>query len=158
MDNFINTAKALAEKEHATQQYGTYPYMKHINDVVANIKTVTNDVELIAAAYLHDIIEDTTVTYSDITQMFNTRIADLVWAVTGEGSSRTEQMASAIKKIAVTPGSELIKSADRLANATASKIENKMDLYQRYKNEHINLAPVLGNNALAQQLLVLFKE
>lgn len=41
---------------------------------------LTNDEEILAAALLHDTIEDTGVTYEDLKQEFGTRVADLVLA------------------------------------------------------------------------------
>jgi len=151
-------AQALATQAHREQKYGDKPYVAHLADVVRRVKQITDDPEVIAAAWLHDTIEDTTVTYGDVERGFGKNVADMVWAVTGVGQNRAEKMANAIEKIAQTPGSELVKSADRLSNAAASKDEKKMKLYNRYKDEHTNLSPVLGNNALAQELVRLFAD
>lgn len=156
--NLEASAKALASHAHRHQKYGERPYVTHLADVVRRVKTITQDPEVIAAAWLHDTIEDTQVTYSDIENEFGKNVADMVWAVTGVGHDRAAKMANAIEKIAKTPGSELVKSADRLSNAAASKAEKKMKLYQRYKDEHTNLSPVLGNNELAQELVRLFAD
>lgn len=152
------SAKAMALIAHRNQKYGDQPYFNHLADVVKRVKTITQDPEVICAAWLHDTVEDTEVTIDEIKQQFGANVAAMVWAVTGEGPDRTSQMASAIAKIAQTPGAELVKSADRLSNASASKAEKKMKLYQRYKDEHANLSPVLGNNALAQELIKLFQD
>ena len=154
--NLEASAKALASHAHRDQKYGKQPYVNHLADVVRRVKTITQDPEVICAAWLHDIIEDTQVTYGDVERQFGTNVAKMVWAVTGVGHDREAKMANAIEKIARTPGSELVKSADRLSNASASKAEKKMKLYQRYKDEHTNLSPVLGNNELAQELVRLF--
>ena len=154
--DMVSRAKALAIKAHKDQKYGKQPYVVHLNDVVTRVQTITQDPEVIAAAWLHDIVEDTQITIDDIKSQFGDNVAAMVWAVTGVGADRAAQMANAIEKIAQTPGSELVKSADRLSNAAASKSEKKMKLYQRYKDEHNNLSPVLGNNALAQELVKLF--
>lgn len=151
-------AQALATQAHREQKYGDKPYVAHLADVVRRVKQITDDPEVIAAAWLHDTIEDTPVTYSYIELQFGKNVADMVWAVTGVGQNRAEKMANAIEKIARTPGSELVKSADRLSNAAASKDEKKMKLYNRYRDEHTNLSPVLGNNALAQELVKLFAD
>lgn len=151
-------AKLLATVAHKDQKYGNQPYVAHLSDVVRRVKQITNDPEIIAAAWLHDTFEDTTVTYRDVERQFGKNVADMVWAVTGVGQDRAEKMANAIEKIAQTPGSELVKSADRLSNAAASKAEKKMKLYNRYRDEHTNLSPVLGNNALAQELIRLFAD
>lgn len=154
----VDLARQLATKAHGEQMYGTQPYMAHIEDVVRRVKQITQDPEIICAAYLHDTIEDTPVTYSYIEQQFGQNVADMVWAVTGVGATRADKMANAIDKIARTPGADFVKSADRLSNASASKAEKKMKLYNRYKEEHTNLSPVLGNNALAQELIKLFND
>lgn len=157
-DSMIDRARILASFAHKDQLYGTQPYMAHIEDVVRRVRQITDDPEIICAAYLHDTIEDTTITYGDIERQFGKNVADMVWAVTGVGQNRAEKMANAIEKIARTPGADFVKSADRLSNASASKAEKKMKLYQRYKDEHTNLSPVLGNNALAQELIKLFND
>lgn len=156
--DIVGQAMKLASYAHRDQKYGERPYVTHLADVVARVKTITQDPEIIAAAWLHDIIEDTQTTYGDIERQFGKNVADIVWAVTGVGQDRAAKMANAIEKIAQTPGSELVKSADRLSNAAASKAEKKMKLYNRYKDEHKNLSPVLGNNALAQELVKLFAD
>lgn len=148
----------IAKDAHKDQLYGTQPYVVHLADVVRRVKQITNDPEIIAAAWLHDTIEDTQVTYSYIEQMFSKNVANMVWAVTGVGQDRAAKMANAIEKIAKTPGADFVKSADRLSNAAASKAEKKMKLYNRYRDEHTNLSPVLGNNALAQELVRLFAD
>jgi (p)ppGpp synthase/HD superfamily hydrolase len=156
--DLVQRAMQLATHAHRDQKYGTQPYVVHLADVVARVKTITQDPEVIAAAWLHDTIEDTQVTYGDVERQFGKNVADMVWAVTGVGHNREAKMANAIEKIAKTPGSELVKSADRLSNAAASKAEQKHKLYNRYKDEHKNLSPVLGNNELAQKLITLFAD
>jgi len=156
--DIVKRAMQVASFAHRNQKYGERPYVTHLADVVARVKTITQDPEIIAAAWLHDTIEDTQVTYSDIEQDFGENVAKMVWAVTGVGHDRAAKMANAIEKIAQTPGAELVKSADRLSNASASKQEKKHKLYQRYKDEHKDLSPVLGNNELAKQLVVLFSD
>lgn len=157
-DNLVARAQTLATNAHKDQKYGTQPYIVHLADVVKRVMTITKDPEVIAAAWLHDTIEDTQVTIGDIEREFGKNVAAMVWAVTGVGQDRAAKMANAIEKIARTPGSELVKSADRLSNAATSKAEKKMKLYNRYKDEHTNLSPVLGNNELAQELVKLFAD
>lgn len=157
-DNKIDLARKLATAAHKNQLYGTQPYMVHIEDVVRRVKQITDDPEIICAAYLHDVVEDSDIGIAEIRQQFGQNVANMVWAVTGIGANREEKMANAIAKIARTPGADFVKSADRLSNAAASKAEKKMKLYNRYKDEHTNLSPVLGNNALAQELIKLFND
>jgi (p)ppGpp synthase/HD superfamily hydrolase len=159
-DDIESQAKTLAVDAHKNQKYGVHPYVTHLADVVARVKTITQDPEIIAAAWLHDIVEDTDVTLEQIKQQFGDNVANIVWAVTGRGENRKEKMANAIAKIAQTPGSELVKSADRLSNVSASLpsgLANNPKKLKMYRDEHKDLSPVLGNNALALELVDLFK-
>jgi (p)ppGpp synthase/HD superfamily hydrolase len=159
-DDIELKAKILAIDAHKNQKYGVHPYVTHLADVVARVKTITQDPEIIAAAWLHDIVEDTDVTLEQIKQQFGDNVANIVWAVTGRGENRKEKMANAIAKIAQTPGSELVKSADRLSNVSASLpsgLANNPKKLKMYRDEHKDLSPVLGNNALALELVDLFK-
>jgi len=155
--DLVTRAMRLASYAHRNQKYGEHPYVTHLADVVARVKTITQDPEIIAAAWLHDTIEDTQVTHGDIEREFSKNVASMVWAVTGHGQNRAEKMANAIEKIAKTPGSELVKSADRLSNVKASLANNPKKL-QMYKDEHKELSPVLGNNELAQELVKLLSD
>ena len=150
--DLIKRAMQVATHAHRNQKYGEHPYAIHLADVVARVKTITQDPEIIAAAWLHDTIEDTQVTHGDIDRDFGPNVAAIVWAVTGHGQNRKEKMANAIAKIARTPGAELVKSADRLSNVKASLANNPKKL-QMYRDEHKDLSPVLGNNELAQELV-----
>jgi len=157
LTNIVARAELVARAAHKDQEYGEQPYSVHLEDVVRRIKQITDDPELIAAAWLHDTVEDSpVVTIDDIRQLFGTRVADVVWAVTAYGDDRETKMANVIEKIARTPGADLVKSADRLSNASASKAEKKMAKYNMYRDEQAALGPVLGNNALVDELNALF--
>lgn len=159
LTNIVARAELVARAAHKDQKYGELPYSVHLEDVVRRVKQITNDPEVIAAAWLHDTVEDSPqVTIGDIRQLFGARVADLVWAVTAYGDDRETKMANVIAKIPLTPGAELVKSADRLSNAVASKAEKKMGKYTMYRGEQAALGPVLGNNALVDELNKLFAD
>lgn len=64
---------------HGTERRGKgFPYIVHPLEAMAIVATITNEPELLAAAVLHDTIEDTSVTYEDIKNEFGERIANLV--------------------------------------------------------------------------------
>lgn len=154
----IKKAKEFATAAHKGQMYGDKPYTAHLEDVVARLSTITDDQELLAAAWLHDTIEDCGITVDQIANEFSQRVAKLVWALTGTGPYRALRVNDAIKKISETAGAELVKSADRLSNVSASIRDQRTDLFEMYKREHEILAPVLGDNALAQELNRLFEQ
>ena len=84
-NNPINTelldrAIIFAVRAHAgTERRGKgFPYLVHPMEAVAIVSTMTSDQELLAAAALHDTVEDTDVTVEQIRQAFGDRIARLV--------------------------------------------------------------------------------
>ena len=57
-----------------------FPYIVHPMEAVCIVATMTNDQELLAAAALHDVIEDTDTTADDLKKEFGERVAMLVEA------------------------------------------------------------------------------
>jgi (p)ppGpp synthase/HD superfamily hydrolase len=155
--NLVEKAKEFATVAHQGQLYGNKPYTVHLEDVVTRLGTITDDQELLAAAWLHDTIEDCEVSVDTVAREFGQRVSNLVWALTGTGSSRALRINDAIKKILETPGAELVKSADRLSNASACIRDGRTDLFELYRKEHKILSPVLGDNELARELNKLFE-
>lgn len=70
----------FAKKAHAgTYRKGTtIPYMKHLEETADIVRTLTDNKRVIAAAYLHDILEDTSYTVSEIEEYFGSEVARLV--------------------------------------------------------------------------------
>lgn len=57
-----------------------FPYIVHPMEAMSIVATMTNDQELLAAAVLHDVIEDTETTVDELLQEFGERVALLVEA------------------------------------------------------------------------------
>ena len=78
--SFLDRAIIFAVKAHANVERRNkgFPYVIHPLEAVTIVATMSNDQELLAAAALHDVIEDTDITYEDIQKEFGTRVADLV--------------------------------------------------------------------------------
>ncbi|MBQ3355327.1 MAG: bifunctional (p)ppGpp synthetase/guanosine-3',5'-bis(diphosphate) 3'-pyrophosphohydrolase [Bacteroidales bacterium] len=76
----LDRAIIFAVKAHAgTERLGKgYPYIVHPLEAVEIVATMTPDQELLAAAALHDTVEDTDVTVEQIRAEFGDRIATLV--------------------------------------------------------------------------------
>ena len=95
---------------------------------IAVAKIVARDIGLgatsIAAALMHDVVEDTDITIEDIEKMFNTKIAQLVEGLTKIAKVKTDQeismQAENFRKMLLTLNDDvrviLIKIADRLHN------------------------------------------
>ncbi len=140
-------ARAFALMAHRDQKYGTEPYAVHlaaVRQVLADFG-ITNPY-LLQAAWLHDTIEDTTVTWSDIAREFGSRVADLVWAVSGFGSTRKQRNLNAYSKIQnfPNPWAAALKTADRIANVEASQ-KNRPDLFEMYAREQGGFCAMMGS-------------
>ena len=69
------------QAHHNTERRGKgFPYIVHPMEAVEIVSTITPDQELLAAAALHDTIEDTDVTVEQIRAEFGDRVAELVHA------------------------------------------------------------------------------
>ena len=76
----LDRAIVFAVRAHAgTERRGKgFPYIVHPMEAVEIVATMTPDQELLAAAALHDTVEDTDVTVEQIRTEFGDRIASLV--------------------------------------------------------------------------------
>jgi guanosine-3',5'-bis(diphosphate) 3'-pyrophosphohydrolase len=116
------TPKRFAIEAHGDQHYGDAPYVAHlqaVHDVLVEFGYLNED--LLAAAWLHDVLEDTTTTFEDLSREFGLRVAQIVKGVTNElGKNRAERHAKTYPKIASDLDCVTLKLADRIANMRAS--------------------------------------
>ena len=118
----VKEAAYLAISLHGTQTYDKHPYYYHLEQVVDVLKEFefTED-KYIISGYLHDVMEDTAISYNDIKNQFGEDIAEIVYAVTDElGRNRKERKAKTYPKIRANPDAIIIKLADRIANVRNS--------------------------------------
>ena len=80
--SLMDRAIVFATRAHSgTYRKGTsIPYIGHPIEAAAIVSTMTADPDMIAAAVLHDVVEDTDATVEEISFFFNERIARLVEA------------------------------------------------------------------------------
>ena len=80
--SLLDRAITFAVKAHqGMERKGKgFPYIVHPMEAVCIVATMTNDQELLAAAALHDVIEDTDTTAEDLKKEFGERVAMLVEA------------------------------------------------------------------------------
>jgi len=114
--------KDLEKKAYlfAYKKHGTMPddcnkkyFNTHILQVVSILKQVTNDENIIAAAYLHDTIEDTHTTKEELLKEFGEDITRLVMEVTHEG--KKDHKGYYLPRLKTERGI-MLKYADRLSN------------------------------------------
>ena len=133
----IQQAKMFAMGAHVGHKHSSRPFWCHLRDTVNIIMRHKLDtVDLLCAAWLHDVIEDTPATYQDIRELFGEKIADLVWAVTDEmGRNRYERLQKSREKNFATRESTILKTADLAANINASFEHEDFNHLVMYKTE-----------------------
>ena len=107
-------ARDFAQEKHENQMddEGKPYFTAHVLPVVNIVKQVSNDMDIICAAYLHDVVEDCKVTVAELEVEFNPRIAGLVYEVTHDGCKETGYIFPRLK----TKEGIILKFADRLSN------------------------------------------
>lgn len=135
----IKSVQAMnaASRLHEGQRYGEFPYVRHLAHVVIVLTQFGFiDEDLLAAAWLHDSIEDADISSETIAASFGVYVADLVAAVTdGKGKNRAERHAVSFRRMASFPDSIIIKLADRIANVESS-IAGDRRLFGMYAKEY----------------------
>lgn len=111
MSNVFEKAVVFAVKAHEGQKRkdGSV-YILHPLEDAAIVGTMTNDQEILAAAVLHDTVEDTDVTADEILENFGERVARLVANETE--NKRPEQNACDTWKIRKLESLEVLKNAE----------------------------------------------
>jgi guanosine-3',5'-bis(diphosphate) 3'-pyrophosphohydrolase len=133
-------ALAFAAHKHRDQRRKdaeASPYINHpiaLAEVLAGEGGVT-DVEVLAAALLHDTIEDTATTADELRAEFGARIAAMVEEVTDDDSlPKAEKKRLQIEHApGLTPGAKLVKLADKICNLrdVADRPPAKWELQRR---------------------------
>jgi (p)ppGpp synthase/HD superfamily hydrolase len=138
MQDLEARARTFAQQAHTGQRYGDGDFLEgHLARVVSTLRKFGEDNPiLLAAAWLHDTIEDTQITVDDIKHEFGDDVADLVWRLTDEtNGNRKERHHQTHLKIRGRTEAVRIKLADRIANVEAS-IEQRTQLRGLYRAEH----------------------
>ena len=144
----INKAIKYATDAHEGQHRkgSNKPYILHPLEAGIIVSQIRNDEDLICAAILHDVIEDTDKTYEMVREDFNERIADLVFAESEDKSrSWKERKGYTLESLAKEKSEDIgiVTLGDKLSNMRAidRDFENIGDeLWKRFnvkdKNQH----------------------
>jgi (p)ppGpp synthase/HD superfamily hydrolase len=128
-DELLERARVFAVEAHGSQMYGEFPYEKHLEDVVKVGARFGLSVKHLIACWLHDVIEDTPISFNKVEVLFGKEVAEMVYCVTDElGRDRKERKAKTLPKIAANPDAILVKLADRIANIESG---GKIDMYAK---------------------------
>jgi len=121
----LRQAAAYADAHHGDQRRPTgAPYREHLLEALEVLVAGAGvtDPEILCAAVLHDVVEDTDRTVDDVRSAFGARVADLVGWVTipepGPGQDKAGAKAEYLRGLRRAPRDAiLVKLADRASNA-----------------------------------------
>ncbi|MDD2493820.1 MAG: bifunctional (p)ppGpp synthetase/guanosine-3',5'-bis(diphosphate) 3'-pyrophosphohydrolase, partial [Tissierellia bacterium] len=122
----VEKAYKMAEAAHedAETRYSGEKYFTHPYNVALILVDLHVDMATIAAGLLHDVVEDTGITYDDIKREFGEEIANMVDGVTKLSKvkyrNKEERQAESLRKMIIAMSKDIrvviIKLADRLHN------------------------------------------
>jgi (p)ppGpp synthase/HD superfamily hydrolase len=148
-EEMLNEVLKFATKAHGDQKrkYTNDPYINHPIAVAEIVETVPHTQEMIAAALLHDVVEDTDVTLDQIKDKFGSKVSDLVGWLTDisrpeDGNRRTRKALDREHSANAPAEAQTIKLADLIHN-TISIAEHDPNFWKVYKEEKIELLKVL---------------
>ena len=123
--SLLDRAIIFAVRAHAgTERRGKgFPYIIHPMEAMEIVSTITADQELLAAAALHDIVEDTEVTVEELRAEFGDRVAGIVAAEsdsTEAGLDWHARKQAALDKLrTATRDEKMVALGDKLSNMRA---------------------------------------
>ena len=146
----IQEALMLAIKAHDGQRrkYTGEPYSMHPIGVSKIVETVEHTPEMIAAALLHDVVEDTPVTFREIKDTFGSVVAEYVHYCTNvsekdDGNRKSRKKMDA-DHFALGPAeSQTIKVADLIHNSQTIIPHDQKFFHKAYKYEKQYMMDVL---------------
>jgi len=159
----ITKAWFFASRVHKEQFYPgeKLPYLTHIGNVMMEVMAVASSLEnvelAICCAILHDTIEDTPTTHTDIEKEFGTSVADGVMALSKNGNFETkkEKMLDSLTRIKQQPKEIwVVKMGDRVANLGKPPHYWSAEKIEAYRDEAQTILENLGaaDEVMAERL------
>ena len=140
----ITAALKFAAERHTGQTRKgerAEPYVNHLADVAELVAIATDgdDAGLVAAALLHDVVEDTPTSITEVEERFGVDVAALVAEVTDDKSlPREERKRLQVERAASkTPRAKMLKLADKTANLHALAESPPRDWPLERKTEYV---------------------
>jgi (p)ppGpp synthase/HD superfamily hydrolase len=158
-------AASFAEEAHKDQKrkYTDEPYFNHCAEVANLVKQVGGSEVQIAAAFLHDTVEDCNVTLLEIARLFGVEVCRLVENLTdvsqpNDGNRRIRKEKDRMHTACASPEAKTIKLADLISNSRTI-VPLDPDFAKVYMAEKKRLLAVLKEGdatlyARAEQILI----
>jgi hypothetical protein len=151
-ENLVMKARDYATQAHKgishRRKYTNHPYDTHLKAVAELVNSVADDPEMIAAAWLHDTVEDTPVTFHDIEKEFGSGVAQLVLDLTdvskaSDGNRAVRKAIDRAHLAQAAPRAKTVKLADLIDNCR-DICSNSPSFARVYITEMASLLEVLG--------------
>ena len=136
--DLVSEAIAFAVKAHdgMRRKKSDAPYILHPMEAAVIVGTMTDDQKLIAAAALHDVVEDANITIEEIEARFGTRVRELVESETED--KRADLPPESTWRIRKEESLEVLKNTDDIAVLMVwlgDKLANMRAIYRDFKAE-----------------------
>ena len=140
MMELVSEAIAFAVKAHdgMRRKKSEAPYILHPMEVAVIVGTMTNDQNLIAAAALHDVVEDADITLEEVEERFGKRVRELVESETED--KRADLPPESTWRVRKEESLEVLKNTDDIAVLMVwlgDKLANMRSIYRDFKAEGI---------------------
>ena len=136
----VSEAVVFAVKAHdgMRRKKSQAPYILHPMEAAVIVGTMTNDQNLIAAAALHDVVEDAGISMEEIEEKFGKRVRELVQSETED--KRENLPPNQTWRIRKEESLEVLKNTEDLAVLMVwlgDKLANMRSLYRDFKVEGV---------------------
>ena len=142
--SIVDKAKFYAIEKHkyVNQSYDIYPYSFHLDMVYKVAKRyidlvpIQDQEEVLAAVWVHDIIEDARENYNDVLEETNETVAEYAFALTNpKGKNRADRNRKEYYDgLKLYKHASFIKLCDRIANVEFSR-KSGGSMYKKYQKE-----------------------
>ena len=142
MMELVSEAIAFAVKAHdgMRRKKSNAPYILHPMEAAVIVGTITDDQNLIAAAALHDVVEDAGVSIEEIEEKFGKRVRELVESETED--KRADLPPSATWRIRKEESLRVLQSTEDVAVLVVwlgDKLANMRSIYRDFKVEGVGM-------------------
>ena len=150
----VSEAIAFAVKAHdgMRRKKSDAPYILHPMEAAVIVGTMTDDQNLIAAAALHDVVEDAGIAIEEIEKRFGKRVRELVESETED--KRADLPPAATWRIRKEESLAVLKNTDDIAVLMVwlgDKLANMRAIYRDFKVEGVQMWQRFNQKDVSQQ-------
>ena len=142
MMELVSEAIVFAAKAHdgMRRKKSQAPYILHPMEAAVIVGTMTDDQDLIAAAALHDVVEDAGITIEEIEEKFGKRVRELVQSETED--KRADLPPAETWRIRKEESLAVLKNTEDIAVLMVwlgDKLANMRTIYREFKAEGVQM-------------------